>query len=52
MFGLMGLQVPDATALIAPGASITWLRSCQVRSAARGSPLPSPQIGIDHADQI
>src|SRR6266481_4408739 len=26
-----------------PARPITWLRSCQVRSAARGSPLPRPK---------
>ena len=35
-----------------PARPTTWCSSWNVRSAARGSPLAEPEIGVDDADQV
>jgi hypothetical protein len=52
MFGLMGLQISDAAALVAAGAPDHLVE--QLPGSFRGARIAvaEPQIGIDHADEI
>ena len=52
MFGLVGLQIADAAALIAPGAPDHLVE--QLKGALGGAriAIAEAQIGVDHADQI
>jgi hypothetical protein len=52
MFGLMGLQIADTTALIAPGAADHLVQ--ELPGAFRGTriAIAEAEIGINHTDQI